>query len=397
MPRFCRLSITAGLLVALFCPIALANDNDVSDGAPDVITTLTPEEAQRIDQQRPKYVQPTEVDQHEDTVLPLTPREGESLVFIGNGLAARMEHFNHFETALHTQFADKRLTFRNMGFPGHTPGYRPEAGNDDPWAFPGAQSFRPEIKAHLGIGHYPKPDEWLTIVKASTVVAFFGFNESFDGLEGVDNFKNELRAFVDHTLTRSYERTKSAPRLVLATPIAMEQHGGYHLPNAEERNMILAAYAEAIRSVAAEKKVGCLELFSTTKQFYADAKEPLTINGVHLSRDGYRKLAPVIMQQLFGVDASPAPQDSLLHQAVEDKAWFWRNDYRMLNGVHAYGRRWAPYGNFNYPEEIAKIRQMTVLRDRNIWAVAPRQIDHARSRRFGHAIAHVRRDELSSE
>jgi hypothetical protein len=32
----------------------------------------------------------------------------------------------------------------------------------------------------------------------------------------------------------------------------------------------------------------------------------------------------------------------------------------MLNGVHAYGRRWAPYGNFNYPEEIEKIRQMTV-------------------------------------
>ncbi|MEL6110686.1 MAG: PVC-type heme-binding CxxCH protein, partial [Planctomycetota bacterium] len=76
------------------------------------------------------------------------------------------------------------------------------------------------------------------------------------------------------------------------------------------------------------------------------------------------------MGQLFGVEAAIVDQDSLLRRAVEDKAWFWRNDYRMLNGVHAYGRRWAPYGNFNYPEEIAKIRQMTVLRDRNIWSIA---------------------------
>ena len=42
----------------------------------------------------------------------------------------------------------------------------------------------------------------------------------------------------------------------------------------------------------------------------------------------------------------------------------------MLNGVHAYGQRWAPYGNVNYPEEIEKIRQMTVLRDQNIWSIA---------------------------
>jgi mono/diheme cytochrome c family protein/glucose/arabinose dehydrogenase len=50
--------------------------------------------------------------------------------------------------------------------------------------------------------------------------------------------------------------------------------------------------------------------------------------------------------------------------------WFWLNDYRMLNGVHAYGRRWRPYGNVNYPEEIEKMRQMTRLRDERIWSLA---------------------------
>ena len=74
------------------------------------------------------------------------------------------------------------------------------------------------------------------------------------------------------------------------------------------------------------------------------------------------------MKQLFG--KSTAPKSELLHKAVVDKDWFWRNDYRMLNGVHVYGGRHKPYGNVNYPEEIEKIRQMTVLRDHNIWAIS---------------------------
>ena len=341
---------------------------EVSD-APDVITTVTSEEAQRNDRLRPKYLQPTEVERATATILPLNPREGETVVFIGNTLAARMEHFNFFEASLQKQFGDKEITFRNMGYPGHTPAFRPEAGNNDPWAFPDSKKFRPDINDHQGIGHYPKPDDWLTIVKADTIVAFFGFNESFDGLAGVENFKNELRAFVDHTLSRSYSRSESAPQLVLASPIAMQQHPGYSLPNAAARNSLLKAYADAVETVAKEKQVGFLDLFSPTRDWFKSSNEPLTINGVHLSSEGYRKLAHVMMKQLFG-KSSYVEEDSTLYKAIQDKAWFWRNDYRMLNGVHAYGRRWAPFGNFNYPEEIAKIRQMTVIRDRNIWAIA---------------------------
>ncbi|MCC9643851.1 GDSL-type esterase/lipase family protein [Rhodopirellula sp. JC740] len=365
----------AVVFACLAAGIAPANANEdaaAGNTPPEVITTVTDNETQQTKKVRPEYLQPTEVKSAASpTSLPLKPETGETIVFLGNDLASRMELFNFFETALYQQFPDQQLTFRNMGFPGHTPAYRPEAGKKDPWAFPGANKFRPEIQAHYGEGHYPKPDEWLTIVKANTIVAFFGFNESFDGLEGVENFKNELRAFVDHTLSRSYQRDPAQPpRLVLATPIAMQQHPDYHLPSAEDRNQILKAYADAVGVVADEKKVGFIDLFTPTSAWFQNPDEPLTLNGVHLSEAGYQKLAPVLMQQLFGADAGTPEKDSLLHQAVQDKSWFWRNDYRMLNGVHAYGRRWAPYGNFNYPEEIEKIRQMTVLRDQNIWSVA---------------------------
>lgn len=368
---FCYVCLFASVSATTLHAIADDANADVKP-APDVITTVTETESQQTKQVRPEYRQPVPVTGAAPaTTLPLTPQQGESIVFLGNTLAARMELFNAFETSLHQQFADKDLTFRNMGFPGHTPAFRPESGRPDPWAFPGAEKYRPEILGHFGEGHYPKPDEWLTIVKANTIVAFFGFNESFDGMEGVENFKNELRAFVDHTLSRSYSETADQPpRLVLATPIAMQQLPQFNLPDADSRNVILKAYADAVRSVADEKHVGFVDLFTPTLQWFENSDEQLTINGVHLSAAGYQKLAPVLMEQLFGTSIDSSELNPLLLDAVQDKAWFWRNDYRMLNGVHAYGRRWAPFGNFNYPEEIEKIRQMTVLRDQNIWAIA---------------------------
>ncbi|MGC6426539.1 MAG: PVC-type heme-binding CxxCH protein [Akkermansiaceae bacterium] len=329
---------------------------------PKINSTETSVEEQQKKATRPTYLKPAKA-KPTSTSLPLQPKKGDSIVLIGNSLAERMIHFGHLEGLVHANFPKADLTFRNMGFPGHTPAFRPEAGNKDPWAFPGASKFRPEINKHYGTGHYPKPDDWLRILEADTIIAFFGFNESFDGEKGIANFRAELGAFVDHTLLQAYNM-KSSPKLVLATPIATENLPEYLLPNATDRNTLLSQYAKVVKEVAAVKKVGVLDLFTPTSQWSGE-----TINGIHLSGSGYAKLAPVIFETLFGKapEKSPTP---LLSEAIEDKNWFWRNDYRMPNGVHSYGRRWAPYGNINYPEEIEKLRQMTVLRDANIWKIA---------------------------
>ncbi|MGJ8696998.1 MAG: PVC-type heme-binding CxxCH protein [Verrucomicrobiaceae bacterium] len=335
-----------------------------ADEAPQVNTTVTSIEQQRKDGKRPIYLQPTEFKgQAPSTSLPIAPEQGESIVFIGNVLAERMLNFGHFESLVYANFPDAHITLRNMGYPAHTPAFRPEAGQPNPWAFPGAKEFRPEIKKHHGKGHYPMPDEWLRALEADTIVAFFGFNESFDGPDGIENFRAELTAFVDHTLSRSYN-TKTPPKLVLATPIATENLEQFSLPDSSERNRILALYANTVKEVAASKKVGFIDLFTPSSQWSGE-----TINGVHLGDSGYAKLAPVIFESLFGKAPSTQPSP-LLVKAVNDKNWFWRHDYRIPNGVHVYGQRWNPYGNFNYPEEIEKIRQMTVLRDQNIWAIA---------------------------
>lgn len=330
----------------------------------------TPIEVQKTGK-RPAFKQPTPLTAPAAaTTLPLTVSKGERLVFLGNSLPERMQHYSHFETRLHRAFGPQEITFRNMGFPAHTPSFRPEAGQPNPWAFPGGDKFRPEINAHNGKGHYPMPDEWLTILEADTIVAFFGFNESFDGMDGLDNFSAELSAFVDHTLSRSYN-DKTAPRLVLATPTAMQQHPDYFLPDAAARNELLAAYSAAIKDVAAAKQVGFIDLFTSSQKRFAESDTPVhqTINGVHLSDYGYKVLAEELMTKLFDKTGG-TDDDKTLREAITEKSWFWRNDYRMLNGVHAYGQRWNPYGNVNYPEEIEKIRQMTTLRDQNIWKIA---------------------------
>jgi len=299
------------------------------------------------------------------------PAKGETLVLLGNTLPERMRHFGHFETELHRRFPTANLTLRNMGHPGDTPVFRPRAGQPDQWAFPGGKRLRPEFISHHGKGHYPKPDQWLTTVGADTIIAFYGFNESFDGVKQADKFRAELDAFVVHTLAQKYNG-KSTPKLVLVTPVAFEDRSdAYDLPNGKEENIRLSAYAKVVREVAANHALPSIDLFTPTQKLFAEKGSHYTINGCHLSDAGYAELAPLLADALYGKKPATSKADTAtLYSAVNDKAWFWFNDFRMLNGVHVYGRRHKPYGNVNYPEEIEKIRQMTRLRDEKIWALA---------------------------
>ena len=57
--------------------------------------------------------------------------------------------------------------------------------------------------------------------KADIIIAFFGYNESFQGAAGLANYKAELDAFIKHTLSQQYNGN-AAPQLALVSPIAFE-------------------------------------------------------------------------------------------------------------------------------------------------------------------------------
>ena len=299
------------------------------------------------------------------------PKRGERIVFVGNGLAERDVYYSRLETELHLRFPASGLFVRNMGRPGDTPGFRPHPARASQWAFPGAEKFHPKLAMHNGKGFFPMPDEWLAHLKADTVVAFFGWNESFDGPDFVAKFEAELEAFVKHTLGKAYNGSE-APRLVLVSPIAFENLSAKRdLPTGDRENANLALYAGAMERVAKVNGLTYVDFFNATKALYADAKAPFTINGFAPTDAAYQQLAAILADTVFGITPRISKADpAAVHAAVKQKDWFWNNDYNLVNGVHTHGQRYNPYGPQNYPDEIKKTREMAALRDALIHDVA---------------------------
>ncbi len=294
------------------------------------------------------------------------------IALIGNNLGSRMMNYGHFETELQLRYPDSLLYIRNMCDGGNTPGFRPHAGRNSPWAFPGAEKFQTELATHSDSqGFFESPDEWLTRHQINIIIAFFGFNESFQGNEGLENYKAELDAFIKHTLAQQYNTSRPI-QLAIVSPIAFEDLSSkYDLPNGKKENENLSIYAAAMKEVAANNNVIFLDAFTPSKKWFDSAKEPLTIDGSQLNDEGYKKFSLLLADQLFGKQKAKAEANrELVHEAVMEKNWMWHNDYKIPNGVHVFGRRYNPFGPDNYPAELEKLRQMTAIRDEAIWLAA---------------------------
>lgn len=299
------------------------------------------------------------------------PAKGERVVLIGNGLAERDVFYSRIETELHLRYPEQALFFRNIGHVGDTPGFRPHPSRVSQWAFPGAEKFHPDKQVHHGKGFYPTPDQWLTHLQADTIVAFFGYNESFDGPSKVANFEAELDAWVQHTLSKAYNG-KAAPRLVLVSPIAYQDLSAIRdLPKGDKENANLILYSAAVETVAKKRGLTFIDLFSPTQALYHKSKEPMTTAGFIPNDEGYKVVADILATGLYGHQSRVSKADpKLVHEAVKQKDWFWNNDYNILNGVHTHGQRYNPFGPQNYPDEVKKTREMAALRDNLIHDVA---------------------------
>ncbi|MDG1279167.1 MAG: HEAT repeat domain-containing protein [Algoriphagus sp.] len=291
------------------------------------------------------------------------------LALVGNNLPSRMMNYGTFETELYLRYPEKDLIIRNMGDPGDTPGFRPRSGTNDPWAFPGAADYQDEYATPSGSeGFLGKPDEWLTRLKADVVIGFFGFNESFQGEAGLENFKAELDAWIKHSLRQKYNGD-TIPQLAIVSPIAMEDLSEkIDVPDGKAQNELIELYTEGMAEVAAQNKVLFVNAFTPSLKWYAESDLDLTIDGSQLNEAGYEKLSKLLADEIFGKSPIKAEANrKLIEEAVTEKNWLWLNDYKIPNGVHVFGRRYDPFGPDNYPYEQEKIRQMTAIRDTAIW------------------------------
>ncbi len=285
----------------------------------------------------------------------LVLEKGDHICLVGNELGERMQHHNFWETLLHKQFADKELTVRNLCFPGDEPALRIRSKD------------------------FGTPEIHLKHSGATVILYFFGFNESFHGASGLAKFSNEMRKLIEDTKAQDFSG-QGAPRIVLVSPIAFENTGDENLPDGQAENQRLEAYTAALSTIAKVSGVGFVDLFHPTQTLFQASDKRLTLNGAHLNEEGYRALAPLFLQALFGV----APQQDLaeltrLKQEIDDKNFHWWHRYRAVNGFSIYGDRGlagsdGTYNNRDVMErERAILDQMTANRDQRIWALAQGQ------------------------
>lgn len=144
----------------------------------------------------------------------LEVEKGDHVAYIGNTLADRMQHHGWLETYIHALFPEHNLTFRNLGYSAD------------------------EVKRRDRADNFGSPDQWLTKVQADTVFCFFGRNEALGGDAGLEGFKKDLAEMLDGMRGQKYNG-RSAPQIVVFSPIAHENLKSPHLPDGSVQNVNL--------------------------------------------------------------------------------------------------------------------------------------------------------------
>lgn len=304
---------------------------------------------------------------------------------IGNALAERMQHDGHWETLLQQRFSQQRLVVRNLGWSADEVDVKTELAITEPSYSAGDRVLRARPRSR----NFGSPDVHLTHSKATVVLAFFGFNESFAGPAGVGKFKADVEGFLAHTAKQNYSG-KGAPKVVLVSPIAHENLGDPNLPDGAANNANLKLYTAALAEVAGAKGVGFVDLFAPTlSRFGAGGATKFTINGVHLNPAGQQFVARVLDEGLFGGDGRPGEFSRALRAEVNEKNRQWFHRYRAVNGFYIYGGRSKlkfADGEQTNADVMERERQMLDVmvanRDARVWRVArgesvPVEIDDA--------------------
>jgi plastocyanin len=276
-----------------------------------------------------------------ETTLPLKLEKGTRIAYVGNTLLDREQDFGYFETSVQQANPGKELVIRDFAWSADEVDLQP----------------RPDNFATVA--------QHLTREKIDVVFAAFGYNESFGGLERIDEFRARLRKWLRETKTSAFNG-RTGPRIVLLSPIANENIAA--IPAADLNNARLAAYTEAMAEIAAEAKVGFVDLYAPTLASMVDPANDLTINGAHLNAEGYALVSDLLFRTIFG--GSPLPVNEELRKVIVDKNRQYFRRYRPLNTFYYTGGRNQQYGYLDFLPAMRNFEMMAANRDRLAWDIA---------------------------
>jgi putative heme-binding domain-containing protein len=208
---------------------------------------------------------------------PFEFQNGDRVVLIGDTFIEREQAYGYIEYVLTTQYPDRDVTFRNLGWSADTPLGVSRAGFDPP---------------EKG---FDRVKEQIAAFKPTVAFLFYGMAASFDGQEGLPKFISEMKQLMDAITTSSGRPV----RFVIVSPIKHEKLPS-PLPDPAKHNEQLTAYGAALEKLAAERKAEFVNLFHTLDNaMVLPPHEPLTDNGIHLTDYGYRRAAEMVAMGLF--------------------------------------------------------------------------------------------------
>ena len=198
-------------------------------------------------------------------------RDGDRVVLLGDTLIEREQSYGYLEFLLTTQYPERNVTFRNLGWSADTPLGISRAGFDSP-----EQGF-------------DRVKEQLAAIKPTVAVLGYGMASSFDGEAGVARFSADLEKLMDAIQESS--GTTNKVRFILISPIPHEKLPP-PLPDPAKHNQQLTLYANAIRDLAKKRDAAFVNFFELlNKGTRGDSLPPLTDDGIHLNDYGYRRAA----------------------------------------------------------------------------------------------------------
>ncbi len=204
-------------------------------------------------------------------------RDGDRVVMVGDTLIERERDYGLIEFLATTQFPDRHVTFRNLGWSADTP----------------------QGQSRVSFDHGKPASAWfqqltnsIAQLKPSVVFLGYGMANSFQGDAGLPGFVADLEKLMDAI---QQNVGTNAVRWVVFSPVPHERLPA-PLPDASRHDGQLAVYTKALQELAVRRQAHFVNLFESLAAAAAptDTKTPhapITDNGIHLNAYGYRLAA----------------------------------------------------------------------------------------------------------
>jgi len=261
---------------------------------------------------------------------PFELRDGDRVAFLGNSFFERARHHGYLETSLALRWPERRITFRNLGWDGDTVFGHSRTGGRRRSVFGDPEEGFGKMITHL------------QQLDPTVIFVAYGWNESFDGAEGLTRFHAGLTRLLREAGTPTR-------RFVLITPVPLEKGFGTELPSRRttsppatsylnDRNSILKSYRDIIASVAQEGGHHLVDLFEALHKFEGS----YTTNGMHPSARGYQSITTIMARDLRLPDpviALDSIEATALRRTILKKNTLYFHRWRPRNDAFVYGER----------------------------------------------------------